>query len=182
MKDARDKYKTAIDARDKLQENYHKWSNFYYVANAAILVAITQIYEKDSENTAIHLLACFGGVICFFWHLSCRGYYYWSVSWMKIIKNLEREAFRSPYLPYNEFEKENGRYFNFGFNISTPKLTIVFSILCSALWLIYGLAGLGLFEKFGVCCCFTIIVILLLLLLAVFPYVIPSKNAHSLQK
>ena len=48
-------YKIAIDARDKLNDNYHKWMTFYYIANGAILVAITTLYSKQGLDKGISL-------------------------------------------------------------------------------------------------------------------------------
>ena len=44
-------YLRAIDARDKLNENYHRWMTFYYIALGPILLAIITLTttEKDSH-------------------------------------------------------------------------------------------------------------------------------------
>ncbi len=67
-------YKYAVDARDKLNDNYHKWMTYYYVANAAILVAITTLFTKVPDDKGILPLSLIGVFVCTLWHLSCKGY------------------------------------------------------------------------------------------------------------
>lgn len=71
-----EQYKLAINSRDKLTDNYHKWMTFYYVAGSAILIAITTLYNKDSENQGLLFLSLLGLFICILWNLSCKGYYH----------------------------------------------------------------------------------------------------------
>ena len=101
-------YKLAIDARDKLSDNYHKWMSFYYVANGAVVVAITTLFIKDKENKGILLLSILGVFICLLWYLSCRGYNYWSHSWIKIITKLEKAVAEGNdgLLVYSAFSRE----------------------------------------------------------------------------
>lgn len=139
-------YKLAIDARDKLNDNYHKWMTYYYVANAAILVAITSLYSKDTSNPALLLLPLIGLLASMLWNLSCKGYYYWSTSWIQIIIRYERLIM--------ENDTDNGVYSifsknivnadhsflkpNTSANISTPKLTLIFSQFTMLLWSIFS--------------------------------------------
>ncbi len=70
-------YKTAIDARDKLNDNYHKWMTFYYVANGAILVAITTLFSQHCElDSGVFVLSLLGLLTCIIGIYSCKGYYY----------------------------------------------------------------------------------------------------------
>ena len=109
-------YKYAVDARDKLTDNYYKWMTYYYVANAAILVAITQNDNNLGENATI-ILGLIGVFVCTLWHLSCKGYYYWSNSWIKIIILIENELIQTnPTSPssklgvYSVFSKVNSHW------------------------------------------------------------------------
>jgi hypothetical protein len=136
-------YKLAIDARDKLNDNYHKWMTYYYVANGAILVAITAIYNKVALDNGILLLAIIGLITCILWNLSCKGYYYWSLSWMNIIVRFERNIIQNDldlgvYSIFSKevFDKEDSVIIpNKPANISTPKLTLFFSYCAIISWL-----------------------------------------------
>lgn len=143
-------YKYAVDARDKLTDNYYKWMSYYYLANAAILVAVTQLAKNGDEN-AMLTLSFIGVFVCFLWHLSCKGYYYWSNSWIKIIIRIEKLLLATTYHKnasgvYSVFSIEvktadkpcNILIPNRAANISTPKLTLIFSYLSISCWLLYG--------------------------------------------
>lgn len=133
-------YELAIDARDKLNDSFHKWMTYYYVANGAILVAITTLSSKDETEYGIFVLSLVGLLVCILWNLSCKGYYYWSKSWIQIIIRLEcgliKDNFRiGVYSVFSKqvAEKEDTPWKLFGSaNISTPKLTMLFSF-CSIL-------------------------------------------------
>ena len=135
-------YKNAIDARDKLNDNYHKWMTYYYVANAAILVSITTLYGKCNTSGVIFFLSLLGLLICILWNLSCKGYYYWSKSWIDIIINLEKKVTNDEQdkFVYGSFsqnvvglEKHSWHPIKPA-NISTPKLTLLFSFVSIISW------------------------------------------------
>jgi hypothetical protein len=141
-------YKLAIDARDKLNGNYHKWMSFYYVAIGAVLLALTTVVSQTDTKYSLLILSLslLGFLISTFWHLSCKGYYYWLKSCMAVIKYheqqlLRNEEFRFPGV-YTVFSKEvNEKKFNICIptdyaNISTPKLTLIFSFCTMLCWLI----------------------------------------------
>ncbi len=139
-------YRIAIEARDKLNDNYHKWMSFYYIANGAILVAMTSIYGKNNtDNVTLLAFSIIGIFTCGTWNLSCRGYYYWSLSWIDIIHHLEKLSAKSKVeiMPYalfsktvvDKFDHKNG--LTIPANISTPKLTLRFSIFAISCWSLY---------------------------------------------
>lgn len=140
-------YKLAIDARDKLNENYHKWMTFYYVANAAILVAVTTIVGKNPCDYRIFMFALIGIFICILWNLSCKGYYYWSNSWIHIIIKMERKLTDGDesLFVYSAFSEEvakgtkNTWYPTNPANISTPKLTLLFSFFSIIVWTFFSI-------------------------------------------
>lgn len=139
----KEQYKLAIDARDKLNDNYHKWMTFYYVANAAILVAITQLFKEGKLNLGIQILSILGIIICIFWNLSCKGYYYWSKSWIEIIQKLEKKYIEDNtelgvYSAFSENVESSTSPFKQG-NISTPKLTLLFSAIAISGWILFSI-------------------------------------------
>lgn len=131
-----ERYKVAIEARNNLNDDFHKWMTFYYVANGAILVSLNTIYQKDAgDNLSLLLLSILGVVVSVFWNFSCKGYYYWLSNWIKLIKKIEKEIYGEDKLVYGFFSKEvaDGEKSIFhpleSKNISTPKLTMLFSLI-----------------------------------------------------
>lgn len=165
-------YKLAIAARDKLKEDFHRWMTYYYVANAAILVAITSLYKNAEasyqqtkivndvakattvthvtkvvqQDPAILLLSVLGIFVCILWNLSCKGYSFWSNSWIEIIIGLERRVTKGDWRlgVYSVFSKDvhdkhnNVIKPNEPANISTPKLTMLFSYCSMICWIAYS--------------------------------------------
>lgn len=173
-------YKLAIDARDKLNDNYHKWMTYYYVANGAILVAITAIYNKIALDNGILFLAIIGLITCILWNLSCKGYYYWSLSWMNIIVRFERKIIQNDldlgvYSVFSKdvFDNEDSVAIpNKPANISTPKLTLFFSYCAVVSWLGFSIyrffiqfPNWGLKPKIVIAILSAIIIIILYLIM-----------------
>jgi hypothetical protein len=183
-------YNLAINARDKLNDNYHKWMTFYYVANGALVVAITSIFKDCQNNSGIMGLSIMGVIVCIFWNLSCRGYYYWSLSWINIIIDLERKLIQNNHElgvysvfseRVSEKEEDYSRSLIAPANISTPKLTILISLLSTISWLIY--LGYELFLKLPFSWYFKALILCLCLALVLVLYfiVIPKKLKSKLK-
>jgi len=168
-------YKQAIDARDKLNDNFYKWMSYYYLANAGVLVAITTLYNKDNViNNGMLIFSFVGIIVCILWHLSCKGYYYWSLSWIDIIKRFEKSLIpeyekeqlseNTKFAVYSIFSKEVAEENDFYWkptssaNISTPKLTLLFSFISAIFWII---CAIGLFINLpSFCICWKILIAL----------------------
>lgn len=185
-----DMYKLAIDARDKLNENYHKWMTFYYVANGAILVALITIMTRKPELIeAISILAIVGVLISIFWNLSCKGYYYWSKNWIEIIIRHEKELIESSddidlgvysIFSKNIHDSKNSIFKIYGHaNISTPKLTLIFSFSVILLWIAFSLYTFFEFYENIDLICKVIISSLSILLLGAFYGLLLPKLAKS---
>jgi len=184
----------AIEARDKLQDNFHKWMTYYYVAIAAIIVAITTINEKNAGGHITYLfLGLIGLYISTLWHLSCKGYYYWSRSWIDIIIKYEKEINQkqdsTDFCVYSAFsesiageEKSVMNPLSIA-NISTPKLTLLFSFSSILGWLIF----LGFYFFRANFTCFTGNVILSSIFIFLYgclytrgiPYCVKSRDNES---
>lgn len=187
-------YKLAIDARDKLNDNYHKWMTFYYVANGAVLVAITTLYGKSNNEQGIFLLGLIGIFICILWNLSCKGYYYWSNSWIDIIINLEKKVTQDNkelyvYTAFSQKVVDNEKYSWMPLkpaNISTPKLTLLFSFFSIISWSIFS-SYQFLTHYFYLCLCCritltSILLITVLVAILIIPKLVISrpKDKHTL--
>lgn len=159
-------YELAIDARDKLNDSFHKWMTYYYVANGAILVAITTLSNKKETDKGIFVLSLVGLLVCVLWNLSCKGYYYWSKSWIEIIIRLERGLIEDDFSigVYSVFskevaEKEDTPWKVFGSaNISTPKLTMLFSFCSILSWTAFSVWGFHLIYPLTNCANILIVV------------------------
>jgi len=180
-------YKIAIDTRDKLNENYHKWMTFYYVAIGAVLVALTTVVTQTDTKYAslILILSLVGLLISTFWHLSCKGYYYWLKSCMDVIMHHEKQILQSEVFKYSGVftvfsEKVNNKKTNILIpthyaNISTPKLTLIFSFCIMLSWLA---ASIYLFFEKIMYLSFTakiwITIGVLILLIACYAWLLPK--------
>ena len=169
-------YKIAIEARDKLNDNYHKWMTFYYVANGAVLVAITTLFSKQGQDKGIFILSLIGVLICIIWNLSCKGYYYWSNSWINLIIELEKKLFDEENLVYGAFSEKvavnekSTWYILEPNNISTPKLTLLFSFTSIVCWTIYTIYSF--FIQFnGITTMFKIVISIMVLLTIINSYI-----------
>lgn len=188
-------YKLAIDARDKLTDNYHKWMTYYYVANGAILVAITTLFNKAPTDRAILFLSLIGIIICFLWNLSCKGYYYWSKSWINIIYRFEKNIIKGDdeLAVYTAFSKDVAKNAdsvlipNKPANISTPKLTLLFSFFGIISWTIFSIYIF--ISNFPICemrCKLLITILSLIILLILYFIILPiwtksrDENTHVL--
>lgn len=133
-------YKLAIEARKAHYENYEKWMTFYYISVGAILIAYYQIAPSIFYNL---FLALVGFVISVFWHLSCKGFKYWTDSWIKVVLKYEKELKVGSFdiKLYKFFSKEvfdknknNTSPFSSA-DISTPKTTLLFSYVVCCMWM-----------------------------------------------
>ena len=188
-----EQYKMAIDARDKLNDNYYKWMSYYYLANAGIIVSITNLTKENNPLTII-FLSLVGVFISMLWNLSCKGYYYWSLSFIKIINKFESQIkikhddFVGVYSIFSkEIAEEKDSIFSINkpANISTPKLTLIFSFFSIIGWLI--LSFYEYYNNFYFECIYYKIIlplIFLFLILSIYYYIIPkyvksrSENSH----
>lgn len=169
-------YEYAINARNELKKDYNTWMNFFYIANAAILVAISSI--KDNSN-AMLFLALIGLLLAIGWFLSLRGYRYWLDNWTKILILREREYFREEcvYGVFAEETKETNIFNPIGMNnISTPKVLQCVSIVVIVSWILF--IGYIICSKVDFTGC-TALVIGVIILSIIFLYVIVSKVLAS---
>jgi hypothetical protein len=187
----KEQYKLAIDARNKLNDDFHKWMTYYYVANGAVLVAVISLSKAPSDNLGLIALGLIGLLVSMFWNLSCKGYYYWSKSWILIIQRFEKLLFSDFELQhfgvYALFSKEVDSdkssilKLNASASISTPKLTMMLSASSIICWFFF--TAYRYFVSFPKCCSeckFLVIglsfIILLVAYTNLFPKCAQSRN------
>ncbi len=188
-------FKFAIDARDKLNDNYYKWMSYYYVANAAVLVAITTLFNKAPFDKGILGLSLIGLFVCVLWNFSCKGYYYWSKSWIEIIIKLEKGIIgdNKELGVYSIFSKEVALNHDSSWipnkpaNISTPKITLLFSFFAILGWLGFSIFEfLNLFSFWPILAKALITIVFILLLIVIYIKLLPKwarsrdNNLHDL--
>lgn len=115
---------------------------YFYVAIGALFVGyytlITSSYQKlDSE---IFLLILLGYIVSLLWFLSAKGYYFWNINFITLVndcevKDLKLKPNRRVYYVFANKKTENN-YLNpiSGANVSTSKVSILFSYLITIIW------------------------------------------------
>jgi len=127
-------YELAINARNNHYDNFNKWMTYFYVAIGSVFLG----YSAKDCDFKVELSLC-GFVISILWHLSCKGYYLWVINWIELVKLYENEL-ELPigvYAPFNkQLLKKETSFLNpiKPANISTSKITLLFSYGSSLMW------------------------------------------------
>jgi len=130
------RYNLIINTRNFHYENFNKWMTYYYVAVAAIFVGFYSM--GDCNNSSKLWLLIVGYVVSILWHLSCKGYYFWVKHWTAQLLKLEESNNYAVYSVFSESVKKNeNNLLNplQSANISTSKVTLLFSFCISITWL-----------------------------------------------
>ena len=132
-------YQRLIDARNFHYENFNKWSLYFYAIIAALFIGFYSI----KDNTILSCVIAFVGyVVSICCYLSGKGYYYWEISWIKLVQACERrlivEERKKNYYVYSIFvnkeESSHPTKLLDGSNISSSKLSLLMSFVISAAW------------------------------------------------
>lgn len=129
------RYNLIVNARNFHYENFNKWMTYYYVAVAAIFVGFYSI--EDSNNTSKFWLLAVGYIVSVLWHLSCKGYYFWIKHWTAQLLKMEESNNYAVYSVFTEsVKKRDDKLLNplQSANISTSKVTLLFSFCISITW------------------------------------------------
>jgi len=129
-------YKIAINARTITYDNLYKWMTYYYVAVGAIFLGF---YTVKSDDPLRNILIILGYVISILWYLSSKGYYFWILNWIDVIKLIENKLpieSRIYWIFSDRIDKNYNSFWNptKPANISTAKITIFFSFCVSIIW------------------------------------------------
>lgn len=141
-----DAYKLAISARNFHLDHFNKWMTYYYVAVAAIFVAFYNLKDTYNSNIVYGLLML-GFLVSVLWHLSCKGYYFWTKNWLDVVLKFERQLSEEQAI-YSLFSKrvknENDKLYlpTQSANVSTSKVTLLLSFITSWTW------AFLIFDKF----------------------------------
>lgn len=130
------RYNLIVNARNFHYENFNKWMTYYYVAVAAIFVGFYSI--EDSNNTSKFWLLAVGYIVSVLWHLSCKGYYFWIKYWTAQLLKMEESNNYAVYSVFSEsVKKKDNKLLNpfQSANISTSKVTLLFSFSIAVTWL-----------------------------------------------
>ncbi len=141
-----DAYKLAISARNFHLDHFNKWMTYYYVAVAAIFVAFYNLKDTCNSNIVYGLLIL-GFLVSVLWHLSCKGYYFWTKNWLDVVLKFEKQLSEEQAI-YSLFSKrvknENDKLYlpTQSANVSTSKVTLLLSFIASWTW------AFLIFDKF----------------------------------
>ena len=156
-----EQYHFLINARNFHYDNFNKWMTFFYVAVGAIFFGYYSIIEKTGLNFEKIIILSIGLLVSIFWHWSCKGYYYWITNFIELIKHYEKRFHKNNRVYFCFANKKlNNNYFNplSGANISTSKVTLLFSFLVANIWDILLIKYI-LDQYFtGRCICFYILI------------------------
>ncbi len=136
------RYNLIINARNFHYENFNKWMTYYYLAVAAIFVGFYSI--EASNNSSKLCLLILGFITSILWHLSCKGYYFWVKHWTSQLLKLEESNNYAVYSVFSEsVKKRENNLLNplQSANVSTSKVTLLFSFCVSIIWLFLILDG-----------------------------------------
>ncbi len=131
-------YKTAIAARNFHLDHFNKWMTYYYVAVAAIFVAFYNLKDSGNSNLIYGLLSL-GFLVSVLWHLSCKGYYFWTKNWLSVVLKFENQLSeeQAVYSLFSSKVKNQNDKLYFpteSANISTSKVTLLLSFIASWTW------------------------------------------------
>lgn len=132
-------YQRLIDARNFHYENFNKWSLYFYAIIAALFMGY---YQIENNFVLSCILALVGYIVSICCYLSGKGYYYWEISWIKLVQAYERrlivEEGKKSYYLYSIFVNKEGSSYPTklldGSNISSSKLSLLMSFVISAAW------------------------------------------------
>ena len=132
-------YQRLIEARNFHYENFNKWSLYFYAIIAALFIGFYSIKDNMILSCVIALVGYVVSICCY---LSGKGYYYWEISWIKLVQACERrlivEKEKKSYYVYSLFvEKDKSSHPTSlleGSNISSSKLSLLMSFVISSAW------------------------------------------------
>jgi hypothetical protein len=134
-------YELLINARNFHYDNFNKWMTYYYVAMGALFVGYYTMKSGNKiDNFGEYSLLLLGFVVGLFWYWSCKGYYYWNINFITLVNNFEKEILKldEKERVYFVFANKNtqNNYLNpiSGANVSTSKVTILFSFTITVMW------------------------------------------------
>lgn len=123
-------YDKAIEAYQFHVERYNTWMNYYSIFTGALFVALYSVMDKcdkfDIVKSVITLMGLFASVC---WLLSFRGYYFWLISWTKVVQHYEKASQNDKYV-YLLIDKKSIEAFGY----STQKVTLYFIYMVIASW------------------------------------------------
>ena len=131
------RYDYLINARNFHYNNFNLWMVFFAVIIGGILAGYCALLEKNNLKFEQIILLTAGYFTSFIWHLSCKGYYYWIINFIKLIFKCE-EKLEDAEKVYSCFanKKNNNCYFNItkGANISTAVMICILSYFTAIFW------------------------------------------------
>lgn len=140
-------YQRLIDARNFHYENFNKWSLYFYAIIAALFVGyygvLTAEHKPANEEAVLLGILILGYVVSICCFLSGKGYYYWEISWIKLVHRYEKEILNHTkendllraYSVFFDKKKSSHPWLIWkGANISSSKLSLWMSFIITCSW------------------------------------------------
>jgi len=148
------RFEYLVKGRDNINTLFHLWSTFFSVAIGALFVGYYTMADSTAASKIENIVISFVGYfVSLFWHLSCKGYYWWVRSWINLVINCELKLPKQSkiYSCYSMKDNEDSYYNPLKpANISTGKLLGLFSFGITVVW---GISILHSLLKKYTCLC-----------------------------
>jgi hypothetical protein len=131
------RYEYLVNARNFNYTNFNVWMAFFVVIIGGIFAGYCTLLEKKDAEFECYILLIAGYIISLFWHLSCKGYYYWITNFIQLICKCEEKLDNFEKIYYCFADKNaNNDYTNIkkGANISTSVMVCMLSYLTAIIW------------------------------------------------
>ena len=141
-------YQRLIDARNFHYENFNKWSMYFYAIIAALFVGYygvaTAEHKPNNVDAIILGILILGYIVSICCYLSGKGYYYWEVSWIRLLHNYEKNVLQETadkeelriYSRFCDIKKSSFPETIWkGANISSSKLSLWMSFIIACSWM-----------------------------------------------
>ena len=147
---SKDRYFHLINARNFHYDNNNKWMTYFYVAIGALFVGYYTLLASNCNqkfNNELIVLVLLGYIISLLWYWSSKGYYFWYINFITLVNDCEENDLKldPKHRVYYVFanKKTQNNYLNpvRGANISTSKISILFSFIIAIVW------GVLFFDK-----------------------------------
>lgn len=139
-KDFWEKYKLVVAARNYHYDNFNKWLTYFYVANAAMFVALFKVVNSESAVSLSLLVCIIGSVTGISLFQSSKGYYYWVIHYIKLVNRYEEKmGWVKDDLIYGQMTMEESDLIDYfilsGANVSSSKIAILLGYTFVITWL-----------------------------------------------
>ena len=147
-------YEKAIEGRNFHYQNYNTWVNYYAIFTGALFVGYYSIIGKGNAFCS-YLIVVLGCITSIAWHLTVKGHYHWMLSWIKVVQSYEKKLAKilkksgqKGWYVYTVYSNHDCNGYHK--NISSQKLTSIFTLIVCIAWvvlLLFEFVKVGVFAE-----------------------------------